>query len=268
MLICLSSLACVAQTAGEEESEYIKLVGAADSVISQGNWERAEQYLLDALILEPGNPTNVMLISNLAIVRFQMGNDSLALATINEAHEMAPMSVTVLDNRARIHGAMGDIAAAYEDYSRIIELDSTLTEPRLRHGLIALHDGNVQTAEEDFNLLSRIDPDGEGTSIGLAMLYSSTSRPAEAIPYYTKLLQKSPDAEYYSGRATCYLLTRQYSEASVDIAEGMRLYPDDSEFFLLRAWLNKMRFRYDEAKEDARRAIEMGADPQRVSQVM
>lgn len=267
-MICFSGLVCAAQTAEEEESEYMRLAGAADSVISLGDWPQAEQYLVDAMRLEPGNPTNVMLISNLAIVRFQMGNDSLALSTINQAHEMAPMSVTVLDNRARIYSAIGNIAKAYEDYSRIIELDSTLTEPRLRHGLIALHEGDVQTAEKDFTFMNRLDPDGEGTCIGWAMLYSSTSRPAQAIPYYTKLLQKSPEAEYYSGRATCYLLTRQFSDASVDIAEGMKLYPDDSEFFLLRAWLNKMCFRYDEAKEDAQRAIEMGADPQRVSQVM
>ncbi len=265
LCVCISAIGVYAD---DEESSYLKLAGAADEAIAEENWADAEQYMLEAMRLEPTNPSNVMLLSNLAIVRFQMGEDSLALATINDAHEMAPVSVTVLNNRAYIQSVMGHLKEAYDDYTRILELDSTLVEPRIRHTLIALKNGNFAVAEQDFVVLNRLAPTDDGTYIAGALLYSSTNRPAEAISYYTKLLQKDPAAEYYSGRAECYIRTQQYNEASADIADGMKMYPNDSEFYLLRAWLNKLRYRYDDAKADGERAIQMGADPERVSRVL
>ncbi len=247
---------------------YFDLAGEADKAIAENRWQDAERHLLEALRLELGNPSNVLLMSNLGIVRFSMGQDSLALATLNDAHAIAPASVTVLSNRARVLTAMGREKDAYLDYSLILELDSTVIEPRFFHGMIALHAGDIVTAENDFTKLKELSPNATITAIGLASIYSSTGRYIEAIKQYSTLIEHEPSADYYSGRAACYLMTQQLNEASQDIASGLKLRPDDGELFMYRAYLNKLRYRNDDAITDACKAIELGIDPNRIATLL
>ena len=44
--------------------------------------------------------------------------------------------------------------------------------------------------------------------------------------------------------------------------------PDDGELYLYRAALNKMRYRPDDAKADALKAIELGVDKKRAAQFL
>lgn len=259
-------LRCAAQDdVAEKQSMYINFISEADNAIAEERWSDAETLLLNAMREEPDNPTNVLLMSNLGIVRLAAGKDSLALEILNKAANIAPSSTTVLGNRAKVLCAMGRDAEAYNDYSRILELDSLAVDVRCRHGMLALYLGDADTAEKDFMYVERIAPGNENAAIGLALLYSSTNRPNDAIVQYTKLIKQNPSLEYYSGRAALYLLTKQLNEASSDIAEGLALNPNDAELYLYRAYLNKLRYRNDDAEADLKRAIELGADPDRAA---
>lgn len=251
--------------ANAQASTYLDIVGKADTAIIESRWDDAETLLVSAMKMEPGNPSNVLLMSNLGIVRHNAGKDSLALDILNEAHRIAPVSVTVLSNRAKVLRSMGMDIEAYNDYNLILSLDSTLIEPRFMRGMMALYGGDANTAENDFNMLQRIAPDDEYTAIGLASLYSMTDRPHEAIIQYTRLINKTPAIEYYSGRAAMYLVTRQLGDAAADISEGLAIDPDNAELYLYRAYLNKLRYRNDDAEADLRKAIKLGADPQRAA---
>lgn len=254
----------VADSLAVVETEYFKLMGKADEAIENGLWDDAEGYLLQALRLEPANPSNYLLMSNLGMVRFNMGHDSLALATLNDAHIMAPASVTVLNNRARIYSILGYADEAYNDYSMILQLDSMMIEPRFYHGIMALQKKDFITAKEDFDKLEQLVPESRYVSIGLASFYSASGEHIKAIKYYTKLIEEEPVLEYYTARAACYLMTQQYSEASSDISEGLKLSPEDADLYLYRAYLNKQLYRIEEAESDVKRAIELGADKDRV----
>lgn len=260
LIIFFSIISFFAQA---QSALYLELIEKSDSAIVAGKWSDAEVLLQSAMRLEPGNPTNILLMSNMGIVRHNAGNDSLALDILNQAHRMAPVSVTVLSNRARVLQSMGRNAEAFCDYTRILELDSTVLEPRFMHGMMALNGGDIVTAERDFKVLERDVPNDELTLIGLASLYTAINRPLDAIVQYTKLLGKNRDVEYYRGRAACYLMTDQLEEASADIAEWHSLAPDDAEVFIYRAYLNKRRYRNADAEQDLKRAIELGIDPLR-----
>ncbi len=247
----------------QDHSAYLDFVGEADKAIEEERWYDAAAHLESAMRLEPGNPTNVLLMSNLGLVRLNAGEDSLALAILNDAHRIAPTSVIVLSNRAKVLQAMGRQSEAYNDYSLILNIDSTAIEPRFMHGIMSVYSGDTITAKKDFEILQILDPDSENTAIGLAALYTATNRPFDAIIQYTKLINNNPDIEYYSGRAACYLLTQQLNEAAADIAEGLRINPDDAEFYLYRAYLNKLRYRAEDAEADLKQAIKLGADPNR-----
>lgn len=243
---------------------YLDLAGKADTAIMESRWLDAETLLQKAMRMEPGNPTNILLMSNLGLVRLYAGKDSLALATLNDAHRIAPASVTVLKNRAKVLRAMGRDSEAYNDYTLILQLDSMAIEPRFMHGMMALYGGDTKTAETDFNFLNRVVPESENTILGLAALYSATHRHHDAIVQYTKLINRNPAPEYYNRRAALYLATKQLNEASADIAEALSLTPDDAELYLFRAYLNKLRYRSADAEADFKRAEELGIDPERI----
>ena len=260
-------LGCVFGAAAKSEP-YYDLVGEADKAIADGRFESADSLLLSALRLEPGNPLNVMLINNLGMVRHYMGRDSLALATLNDAHAMAPVSVTVLSNRARVLTDMGRLTDAYADYSRVLELDSTVIEPRYYHGMLALYRGDLATAETDMARLRELSPDHSLTYRGLGAICYATGRYDDAITYYSKLLAREKEVSTYALRAELYLLTDRLADCSDDIALGLELDPDDAGLYLLRARLNMARFRPDDARADGQRAIDRGADPQTVRVVL
>ncbi len=252
----------------KEESLYIQKVDEAEKAGAEGKWKEAEEALLAALRSEPANPTNVLLMSNLGMIRFYMGQDSLAIATLNDAHEMAPMSVTILSNRARVLSATGYENEAYEDYDRILSLDSLEISSRMHHCLHSLRRHDFKTAKHDFEFMERNFPSEIETQIAGATVLSGTGEFAAAIPYYSRILEKKKEPEYYGARAYCYLLTDALQDASNDINSALALAPDDGELYLYRAALNKMRFRPDDAEADARKAMELGVDKARVTQFL
>lgn len=247
---------------------YYDLVGEADKAIESGNWQNAEDYLSEAMELEPLNPCNILILSNLGIVRFNLGKDSLALATLDEAHRRAPVSVTVLNNRAEVLTAMNRDAEAYADYSRIIELDSTLVAPRYIHAIMALRQGELRQSYIDCTVLERLAPDSQETLIAYGSYYSATEQWEKAIPYYSRLLEKTPSAEMYGARCVCYLMLQRLNEASADITSGLELNPDDGELYLYRAYLNKMRLLTDDAHDDLAKAIRLGIERQRALRLL
>lgn len=252
----------------ETESLYFKKIDEADKACAEGLWHEAENALVEALRAEPANPSNVLLISNLGIIRFNMGQDSLAIATLNDAHSMAPASVTILSNRAKVLAANGYDEESYLDYSRIIELDSLEISARLPRCLYALRRHDFRTAKSDMEFMEQNFPGKIETEIAGAAVRSGTGDFAGAIPYYSRILLERKDPEYYSGRAYCYLLTGSLQEASDDINSALAITPADGELYLYRAALNKMRYRPADAEADARKAVELGVDKTRATQFL
>lgn len=248
----------------DPSSPYFTLIDEAEEAVAQSRWDDAARALKAAMRVEPGNPTNILLMSNLGMVYFHAGADSLALDMLNAAHNMAPTVVTVLQNRARVLAVVGREDEAYADYGRVIELDSLLTEPIYLHGMIALRKGLHDIAEQDFKRLETLDPDGDNTLMGLGTLYRTTLRFKEALPYLDRLIERDPASYNYSARAVCRLFTDDLNGASADIAEGLRLDPDDGELYLFRSLLNRARFRFDDARSDAERALSLGISPDRI----
>ena len=240
------------------DSIYLNFVEIAENAIATEDWNVAENALLSAMRGQPANPANVLLLSNLSIVRYQQGNDSLALATINDAIVIAPKSITALNNRARILKDMGRIDEAYLDYETMLDIDSTLIEPRYMHGIIALSNNNFSVAFNDFSKLESIAPNDEYTIDGLAMYYFHTSEFNKAIPYFSKLLSNNPSVDNYTSIILCYLFSENLADASSSISDAMRLYPLEGCFYLHRAYLNHLYYRHNDCDNDIKRAIELG----------
>ena len=248
-----------------EEDPYFILMGEAQKAIEEEKYEEAAARLIDAIGIEPGNPANLILKSNLGMVYSCLGRDSLAIATLDDVTNQAPNMSAAILNRGRIKLKINDNEGAYNDFCRVIEIDSVNADARYFRGMMALYGGNKSMAETDFKKLEQIQPTRTRTFAALGTLYSMTGRERQAVGYLTKLIEADPTPEYYSTLAGCYLVLEELSEASSLIAEGLKRFGHDPELYYYRAWLNRDRFRLDDAHEDARLAIKYGADPTHVN---
>lgn len=251
----------------DEEDVYFLLMGQADEAIKAEKYQEAADRLVEAMAVRPGAHTNVLLLSNLGMVYSMMDQDSMALLSLDRAHELAPSMVTVLENRGRVLLKMSRDAEAYKDFSRVIELDSLNHEARYYHGMIALYGGNAEVAGRDFGILSKYYPNLRSTQVAMANYHSLLRHDTEAIPYYKKLIEDDPAPEYYASLAGCYLATDNLLDASETINKGLKLYPRDAELYYYRAWLNRDRYLLDDARADAELAVRYGADPRKVARL-
>ncbi|MCH5345553.1 MAG: tetratricopeptide repeat protein [Muribaculaceae bacterium] len=254
--------------AADEVDPRFSLMGEADAAIARGDWSTAESRLVEALDAKPNDPSNYLLMSNLGMVRFNKGEDSLALATLDRAAEIAPRSVTVLSNRAQVRSALGDFEGAGRDYRLVMSIDSTLVSPRFYLGVMALATGDTIAAREHATAISRLAPDSFEDAFLQARLLTEQGEHRLALPHYTALIKLDEQPEYYAARALCYLHLEELNEASADIAAGLALDPYNGDLYLYRAMLNKMRFRPDDALLDARRAVTLGIDPRLVESLL
>lgn len=247
----------------DNENDYVRMMGIADSAIAEGDWVRAEHTLRAAMQIEPGNPANVLLLSNIGMMQFYQGNDSAAIETLTDACNIAPAAIAVHANRATVLEAAGRHDEAAADCRAILGIDSTNVRARAMLMTHCLRKGDNAGAKAQLDTLTAIAPQNPLTDIAAGSFYSSTGDFTKAIPPLSRAIGRTPQAEYYAARAFCYLMTESLNEASADIAEGLRLDPSEGELYLYRAMLNKMRYRSDEAAADAQRAIKLGVSPLR-----
>ena len=117
--------------------------------------------------------------------------------------------MTVLLNRAEVLTAIGRDDEAYRDYTTVISLDSTLTEPRYMHAIMSLRRGDFNTSLADCKALEQMSPASEEANTAFGSYYSATEQWDKALPYYTALLEKQPTTHIYGARAVCYLMLQR-----------------------------------------------------------
>ncbi|MDE6176578.1 MAG: tetratricopeptide repeat protein [Paramuribaculum sp.] len=254
LILSIMTLA-TALCAAAQTPRYLELVDSAQTAIAEENWQEAERCLLGAMRHEPSSPGNILLMSNLGIVRFHDGRETEAVATLSDAIAMAPNATVVIANRARVLAAIGRDDEALADYTRVLAIDSLHTDALFNRGMRALAKGDTRTAAAVFRLLEKTAPRSRDTAIATASLLNARGDYAGAIRSYDRLLELSPtDDNYLLGRATCHIMLEQFDRASADLNEAIRHNPLNPELFERRAALNRLLYRNSEAESDMRRA--------------
>ncbi len=252
------------------ETKYMQLISDADKAIGKGEYAKAIGLLGEALQTEPDNSGNVMLMSNIGMLHYYTNNDSMAIAFLSMAHDMAPESITILSNRAKVYSDAGYLGSALDDWNAVAALDSTLYRPYLSKGVIYMQLGDTLNARQELDRMCQLTETAKSTecTAALAWLAAMTRDNAEGVKQYSILIADEPTADLYAARAMCYVELEEYTSASEDIAEGLKLNADCPDLYLARALLNKRTYRNDDALNDAQRAIELGADKQRVRKIV
>lgn len=247
--------------------EYLALADSVDNYIKKERWTDAEQSILKALRMEPGNFTNSLLLSNLGVVQTQQGRYEEALESFRLGLSIAPKSSVLYNNRARTYLHMGQYDDALEDLNKSLDIDSIQEWPLRMRGFILINK-DPEGAKRDFHKLGNYFPKNPAAMSGLAAIAEKEGHFEEALKYYNEALILEEDPEIRFSRILLKINMDKYSEASADIKEAISRYPDYGEFYLLRGYLKKLNFRYDEANVDKKIALDKGADKQLVEQLL
>ncbi len=248
------------------DGRYLLYVDSADRFLQAGRWMQAEDMIRKALRISPANPVNALLFSNLGVCLSAQNRYDEALEAYEISLIRVPDSPVTLSSRGRTYLALNRQNEAVEDFSKALELDSTMHQTRELRAKIYLTSGNVEAAESDFRVLTRQRPGEYEGPEGLGQCAELKGDFTTAARYYkdASTLAKTPEsqAEMSVALARCLIETGALNEADDVVREGIRLYPRHGMLYLMRGWLHRLRYQNEEEKIDKKLAREYGVDPQ------
>lgn len=247
--------------AAHAEQSYYELADSADYYINNEKYAQAENMIMRALRLEPGNYNNSLLLSNLATIQRMQGRNSEAVKNYTFAINMTPNAVTLLKNRASLYLEMDSLDRSFSDYKKVAGLDASDMESRYYCALIALERGDVQKSQEYISELKNIDAKSDETIECLARMHQYMRHFQEAASLYSQLLRKDDSRnDLRVHRAECYLKCNNPALASVDIEESIARQPSDAYLYILKARLKKMQYQFSDAENCISLAVKYGID--------
>lgn len=242
----------------DTETPYFQYVDSAQTYIYSHDWAEAEQWLMKAFKADPDNPSNSMILSNIATLQRYQGKLADAVRNYTLALDMTPHAVTLLLNRAALYVEMDSVQRAIDDYERVCELDMYDTEARYSLGVLAMERGDTKRAEDYFNEIKRINPNSGLYYEGMGLLHKRNGNHGRAAEMFTQVIKVQPSAQLLGHRADSYLAMKHLNDAEADIRTALKMAPDDPYLYLLRAKLNKLRFQRDDMNRDIDTAVSLG----------
>ena len=252
----------------DTETPYFQYIDSAQTYIYSHDWPIAEQWLLKAFMAEPENPSNSMILSNIATLQRYQGKLADAVKNYSLALDMTPHAVTLLLNRAALYVEMDSVQRAIDDYERVCKLDMYNTEARYSLGVLAMENGDTKRAEDLFTEIKRINPNSGLYHEGMGLLHKRNGNHGRAAELFSQVIKVQPSSQLLGHRADCYLAMKRLNDAEADIRTALEMTPDDPYLYLLRAKLNKLRFQRNDMSRDIETAVSLGLSRNYINQAL
>ena len=230
---------------------YMSLLDQIDKALTSRDWALSERLIKTALEMEPANPSNYLLMSNLGTVYRNQGKLDESLENYNMALSVAPKSTTILHNRAALYLEMDSVQSALADYNKLLDINPSDCIALNGAGMIALEVGDICLKTDAGNMDAKR---------GMALLRRLNGEYDKSILLYDDIIKKENRSVNYLNRAECYIAVGKYQEAQNDLSEAQKLDPKSSDLYLLKARMAQMQFRYDDAYGYAMEAVKLGCD--------
>ena len=267
------ALACEA-----ERSLYYQLADSADLQLAAGNWSAGERLIRQALSLEPANPGNTMLFSNLGVAQMQQGNYKEAVRSLDIALIRAPRSSTMLSNRAKAYLGLGMTEEALRDIDAVLAIDSvsewalqTRALMRLSNGAERTEDNKEESPEwaSDFATLRRHYPTNSWGWFGGGCEAEGEEDYETAERFWVKTIElegeKKSEAEREVESEAAFRLAMlrlrrgELQQAGSLLREQLRRHPKDGKLLAALGWYHRASLLREESEADLRLAREYGA---------
>lgn len=256
-------MVCASSYATAQESFNI-ILSRANKAENAQDWAAAEKEYQQLIASYPQSKQISQIVANLSLVQSLQGRDSVAIATLDEGLAKNASDTLLLERRGQLRMNAGDMPGAIADFGKLTEVNPNAFYAFYIHGSLALNSGDTVAAKKSFLRLRELVPGSEADHKAWAAYNTKIKNYPAAVAEYNALIAQKPEIEAYLGRAAAHMMLEQLDDASMDIADAMRLDPNDGEAYYLRAGLNKKRYQFDAAKADGQKAISLGVDPRRV----
>ncbi len=195
--------------------------------------------------------------NDLGQVLLRLGRTDAAVASCQRALAIRPHFAEALGNLANAERARGAIAAAIAGYRRVIELEPRLAEAHRNLGVALLEAGEREAAIVCLQSAIELRPEFAGAVTQLARALIGVGRAAEAIPYYERLLARSPRVETLDEYATLLAGLGRYEAAARCYRGALELTADHARLHSNLAHVLHCLGDFRSAIEHSRRAIEL-----------
>lgn len=253
---------------GHNSGAYLRFVEQADSLIQAENWEEAETCLRNALRTEPANPGNQMLLINMGMILTVRGKYGDAIRHLDTVIDTNPYSFLAYKNRGKAYSAMRLWSEAQADFTSALSIDSLDNGVRCLRGTAYTCLGKIPEATEDFKLVLTTEPDNISALEGLVTCSLFGEKYDEAVPFLNRLIELKSDPDLYFYRGLSFSKLGKLSEASEDVSKGLLLDPASGNLWLLRAYIEKISYRLNEAKTSLAKARKFGVDTELENQLL
>ncbi len=190
--------------------------------------EQARAQLAEALRLDP---RHVAARLSLAEVELARGESAQAVAQTGQILSREPADASALLLRAKGRMNMAEYAKARDDLATVLAMDPGSHEARFELGELALQEGHLDEAEQEFQALMDLG-DARGLE-GAVDCKARREQWEQAIQMVERELGKHPDAEQFrSTLANLLLRAQRYGEAAGQFELLLKRSPNSEEFHL------------------------------------
>lgn len=247
---------------------YEELSERAVTATEQDSLAQAEKYIMEALKLDPANPHNALLFSNLGTIQRRQRQYDQALESYTMALNIAPRTVPILMNRAALYLELGKDELARMDYALALDLETDNQEALLMRAYIYRLKRDYKAARSDYERLLKLNPQSYNGRLGLAMLEQKEGNYEEALSLLNKMIADKADgstqitaplyAVLYVARAGVEKDMEHLDLALIDLEEAIQLDPSQSEAHLMRGQIYLSQKKKELAKRDFEKAVTLG----------
>lgn len=240
---------------------YEQFIDKSYDYLEKGDLTASEESLRAAMRLEPANPHNYALLSNLGTIQRRQGKMEDALMSYSTALSRRPNDVTLLGNRASLYADMGETDKAIADYTVLLLAKPEDENALFNRGVLYLQQKDFIRAEIDFDKILEVNEKTVYGRLGHAIMEKMRGNYDESERIYTYLIGEMPkDWLLYEGRAELYFLMGKNARAKVDVNKVFSESTPTASLYVLRAKINLAQYEKEAAKKDLLKAQEMGYD--------
>lgn len=262
LLIFLFSSAAFSQT-------YEELIEKSYDYLEKDELLASEESLRAAMRLEPANPHNYALLSNLGTIQRRQGKYEDAMLSYTTALSRRPQDITILGNRASLYAEMGETDKAIADYTLLLLEQPYEQNTLYNRGILYLQKRDFIRAEMDFDKILEVNEKTLFGRLGHAVMEKMRGNYDESERIYNYLITEMPrEWHLYEGRADLYFLMGKNARAKADVNKVITESEPTASLYVLRGKINLAQYEKEVAKKDFLKAQEMGYDQGIINELM
>ena len=240
-------------------STYDGWITASFDALDEDNNQRAEQYLKNAMRLEPANPQNGLLFVNLGTIQRRLGKLQDAEISYTCAISLLDENTVAYSTRASLYAEIEQYQKAIDDYSVVISRNPEDEDALYERALCRLMNNDTIGARLDLETIDKFNPKSAKSRLGMAMVYKAMGENAMAVELYDALIKAPPKSwSLLRDRAEGYFFRKRLGAAMLDIDKSIQMNGRDPLSYFLRAKIRWAKGDREYARRDLNRAIELG----------